>query len=90
MGVYLISGNLAASGAAFFAVVAGVAVMGYHVTLYLFAWLVRDSAGFSSWATAALVPSAVATSVLALISYPWMDRLERWLNPERHEGLSWR
>jgi hypothetical protein len=87
--VYLASGNLRGGGPVYFAIVSGVACGGYHLLLFLLA-LASGHAGFSSWATAALVPSALATGLLALVSYPWMWRLERRLSPEKREGLAWR
>ncbi|MEE8410212.1 MAG: hypothetical protein V3T05_11445 [Myxococcota bacterium] len=90
IGVYMVSGHLVGSGPLFFAMVAGAAEIGFHILLYGLAYLVGGRAGFVSWATAVLVPSAGATGLLALISYPWMIRLERRLSTERHEGLVWR
>ncbi len=87
---YLASGRLKGSGALFFATTAAAATLGYHLVLFVALQIVGDQAGFSSWATALLVPNALATGLLALVSYPWMVRLERRLNPEAREGLSWR
>lgn len=90
IGVYMVSGHLVGSGRLFFALVAGAAEIGFHILLYGLAYVVGGRAGFVSLATAVLVPSAIATSLLAWVVYPWMVRLERRLSPERHEGLAWR
>ncbi len=87
--VYMVSGRLAGGGAGFCAVAAAVAAVGYHVALFVLLTAVRGNAGFSSWATAALVPASVTTGLLALISYPFMMLVERKLTPEVREGLSW-
>jgi hypothetical protein len=86
---YVGSGRIKGSGALFFAVTSAVVSVGYHLGLYLLLVAVRGSAGFASVGAAALVPAALATGVLALVSYPWMVRLERRLVPEAREGLSW-
>jgi len=87
--VYMVSGRLAARGAAFCAFATAVTAVGYHVLLFALLSTVRGDAGFSSWATALLVPASLATGLLALISYPFMMLIERKLTPEVREGLSW-
>jgi hypothetical protein len=86
---YVGSGRIKGSGALFFAVAAAVVTGCYHLGLYLLLAAVRHSAGFASWAATALLPAALLTGLLALVSYPWMVRLERRLTPEAHKGLSW-
>ncbi|OGR08451.1 MAG: hypothetical protein A2341_17310 [Deltaproteobacteria bacterium RIFOXYB12_FULL_58_9] len=87
---YLASGHIAGSGPAFLAVASAMGLVAYHVLLYLLLSLGRDQVGFSSWATAMLLPNAVITGVLAFVSYPGLAALERKLTPETHEGLAWR
>lgn len=89
LGVYLLSGNLKGSGAFFFAFIAGVSTVAYHLLLFLLLYFFRGPAGFSSWATAALVLNGVATASLALVSFPVMNWLDGLLSRERHEGLQW-
>lgn len=87
--VYMVSGRLAAGGAAFCAAAAAVVTVGYHLLLFVLLTAVRGDAGFSSWSTALLVPAAVVTGLLALISHPFMMLVERKLTPVVREGLSW-
>lgn len=88
---YAISGQLAAGGAIFFAVVTGCATMLYHLLLFLLLIGFRGPAGFSSWATASLVVNGVLTGALAAASYPLMQRLEARLSESRRQtGLQWR
>lgn len=87
--VYMVSGRLAAGGAGFCAFATAVAAVGYHVLLFVLLTAVRGEAGFSSWATALLIPASLTTGLLALISYPFMMVIERKLTPVVHEGLSW-
>ena len=37
-----------------------------------------------------MIIAGTVTGLLALISFPWMARLERRMSPERREGLAWR
>lgn len=90
IGAYVASGQLAGGGALFFAFIAGIAGATYHLLLFLVLIIVRGSAGFPTWASGLLLPNALATSVLALLCYPGMVKLEHRLEPERHESLSWR
>lgn len=87
--VYVTSGHIAGGGPAFFAAASAVAVAGYHVLLFALTVAGRGDAGFSSWATAVLVPDALLTALLALFSHPWMAWLDLKLAPEKHEGLAW-
>jgi hypothetical protein len=87
--VYLTAGNLAGSGAGFFALASGGTVMLYHLLLYVLARTVGGHAGFTGWATAMLVPSGAATAVLALVSHPLLSAIERRLSPDKREELSW-
>lgn len=90
IGVYLASGALTGSGPLFFAAVSGGAAMGYHLVLYLLLLAFRGTAGFPTWWTATLVPSGLATGLLAVMSYAGLAALERRLAYDRHEALSWR
>ena len=87
--LYLTSGRLAGGGAFFFALISGAAVILFHLLLLLLLLLFRGHVGFSSWSTALLIPSAVATGALALVAYRPMSWLEKKLSPERREGLQW-
>lgn len=89
VGVYIIAGHLAGNGTLFFAMICGVAVMSYHLLVYALLLVVRGHAGFATWATALLVPQALLTSVLALVSHRPMAALEARLSPRQHEGLTW-
>lgn len=90
IGVYLAAGNLAGSGGVFFTLACGVAVAGYHLAVFgLILWQ-RGRAGFSSWATASLVPDALVTMVAAVICFPFMQWLEKRLVQDKREGLTWR
>ena len=88
--VYQISGPLAGEGAVFHALVAGGAATGYHLLTYVLLFLVRGTAGFPGLASALLVPAAMLTALLALISYAPMMWLENRLVPPQREGLAWR
>ncbi len=89
IGVYLTSGRLAGSGALFFAMVCAGATTAFHVVLFALLVIVRGDAGFSSWATAALVPAAMTTGLLGLLAYRPMAWLETKLTPAQREGLTW-
>jgi cell shape-determining protein MreD len=86
---YVGSGRIKGSGALFFATTSAVVTGSYHLGLFLLLAAVRGTSGFASFAATALVPAALMTGVLALVSYPWMVRLERRLSPAAREGLSW-
>jgi hypothetical protein len=87
---YLAAGHLAGSGAMFFGIASGGAVMFYHLLLFLLLATVRGSAGFTGWTTAILLPNGIATTVVAWLSYPMLSQLERALTPEKADGLTWR
>jgi len=89
LGVYMTAGNLAGSGTLFFALATGGTVMLYHLVLYIVARAVGGTAGFSGWATASLIPSALATAALALLMSPILAVVERRLSAEDREELSW-
>lgn len=89
IGVQLVAGHLAGSGALFFAAVAGASVAAYHGVLAILLSLGGSEIGFSSWATALSIPSGAVTLLLALVSYPVMIRVEQLVSPARTEGLSW-
>lgn len=90
LAIYLAAGHLVGSGAFFFASVAGGAVVFYHLCLALLVWIGGSEVGFSSWATASLVPSALATFALAALSFVPMNRLEQLLSPRHRQELLWR
>jgi hypothetical protein len=90
LSVYVASGHIAGSGALFFAAASAVATLVHHVLLLVLTMTIYGHVGFSSWATALLLPSALATGLLAWLSHPWMIRLEKRLTPEVREGLTWR
>jgi len=87
--VYMTGGNLAGSGANFFAMAAGGTVMLYHVLLYVLMSVFGGRVGFTGWSTALLLPSALATAALAWVSHPVLAALERRLREDRRESLSW-
>jgi hypothetical protein len=86
---YMFSGQFAGSGAAFFSFVTGIATMGYQLTLFVLLYAGRGTAGFPSWATAALLPSGLATALVALLSYHAMAWLDGKLTTERRQDLGW-
>jgi hypothetical protein len=88
-GVYFFAGNIAGHGGRFFAVTSGGAVMGYHLTLYILA-AAGGQAGFASGWAASLVPSGIATGLVAFASYPVLLVVEGRLSTEAREELSWR
>jgi hypothetical protein len=89
IGCYMASGQIAGSGTLFFALLAGAATMAYHAVLFFLLASGRGAAGFSGWATAALVPSGLATAVVALLAYRPMLWLDGKLATERREDLGW-
>jgi rod shape-determining protein MreD len=90
MTVYMVSGHLVGSGAIFFAMITTCAVTLHHLLVLALLWWQRGAAGFSSWATALLLPDALATAFVALCLYSPMVWLERRLTQDRREGLVWR
>ncbi len=89
LAVYMTAGNLAGSGARFYALACGGTVMLYHLLLYVVERLIGGAAGFTGWTTALLVPSGIATALLALASHPVLSAIEGKLGADRHEELSW-
>lgn len=90
MVVYMVSGHLVGSGALFYAMITATGVMLHHVLVWGLLFWQRGTAGFASWATALLIPDAIATAFVALILYAPMVWLELRLTQSRREGLSWR
>lgn len=84
------AGSIAAGGALFYAAASAAAVVGYHLLLGLLVFWQRGVVGFSSWATALLLPAALATALLGLLLYPLFAALERRLTTDPREGLLWR
>ena len=87
--VYMTAGSVAASGVAFFALASGGTVMLYHLLLFILTRVFGGAAGFAGWATAMLVPDAVATAALALVSHPVLAAIERRISADQREELSW-
>jgi len=87
--VYFGAGNLAGSGARFFALTSGGAVMLYHLLVYLLASSLGGRAHFAGWGTATLLPTGLITALLALVAEAPMAAIERRLSPSEHEELSW-
>lgn len=88
--IYALSGRIAGSGAIFFGALTTVTLMLYHLILFGLLISFRGRAGFASLATTLVIPSAIATGLLAFLLYPAMNALEKRLSPEPHEGLTWR
>ena len=88
--VYLAAGNIGSGGALFFGVACGAAVMAYDALVFALLLWQRGSAGFSSWATASLLPTALYTLVVAVLCYPLLGAIERRLTQDKREGLTWR
>ena len=89
LAVYVVSGQLAGAGALFFSVIAAGASGFATLLQFVLLWLARDAAGFSSLATALLIPDALLTGLVALAAHHPMDWMDRKLFAERHEGLQW-
>ena len=87
---YQMSGSFSGGGAAFFGVVTTLISALHHGVLFLMVWLVQGEVVFSSWATATLIPGAVATGFLGAILYHPMLFIDQFLEPKGHGGLSWR
>jgi hypothetical protein len=64
--------------------------MGYHVLLVLLLVWQGHEVGFSSWATASLLPPALLTGFWGWALCRPFERLDDWLAPRRPEGLQWR
>ena len=90
VGVYRMSGSFVGGGSLFFGVAAAVVAVLYHSLLFVMVSLVWGEASFSSWATAALIPGAVATGILGALAYRPMSWLDQRLTPKHREGLLWR
>lgn len=90
IGAYVASGSIAGGGKFFFVLASGGAAMAYHVCIFLLAYLVGGAAGFSSLATMTLIPTALATSVVAWLLHPLLAWIDKKLAPEQREALSWR
>ena len=90
VGVYITSGALTGSGPLFFAAMSGGVTIFYHLLLFLLLFVFRGTAGFSSLSSAVLLPNALLTTLLALLSYGGLSALERRLATDRREALSWR
>jgi len=90
LGAFLISGNLSATGSVYAGCVCILADMGYQVLLALLLVWQGYEVGFSSWATASLLPPALLTGFWGWALYRPLERLDDWLAPRRPEGLQWR
>lgn len=88
--IYLVSGHLSGSGGVFLGLSAMVTTILHEVTAALLLWWQRGTVGFSSWATALLLPEALTTALLGVVCYGLMQTIERRLTPDKHEGLMWR
>ena len=84
------SGSVDGSGSVFFGMMCGAMVCVYHALMFGLLLLVRGEAGFASWATASLIPTAVSTFIVATLMHRPMERLERLVAPAPRSGLSWR
>ena len=89
MMTYTISGHLKGDGAAFFALSVGAATIFHDMLLYLLATWIGHGAAFASTTYALLFPSAIMNALVALIAAPLMFRVEKTLQTEKREGLSW-
>ena len=84
------SGSVDGSGSVFFGMMCGAMVCVYHALMFGLLLLVRGEAGFASWATASLIPTAVSTFIVATLMHRPMEWLERLVAPAPRSGLSWR
>jgi hypothetical protein len=90
LGVFVVSGNLSATGSTYAGWVTGFAALVHHlIVLLLMVWQ-GDSIGLSSWATALFVPQAIVTGLCAWALYPVLVRIDVQLTPRGPEGLQWR
>jgi rod shape-determining protein MreD len=90
LSAHLVLGQVVGSGTAFFGVMSGFFVMLYHGLLYVLLAYMRGHVGFSSLATASLLPTALVTCVCAWCVHGVLRALDRAVTRERSEGLSWR
>lgn len=90
IGVYVVAGHLAGSGALFFGMITAAATVGYHAALFVLLYVFRGEVGFSSWATTILLLNGLATGTMALIFHRPMQWIERKMAVETYEGLQWR
>lgn len=90
LGVYVGAGALSNSGTIFFGMVCAAAVMGYQALVFALVLWQKGAAGFASWTTASLIPTAFATFVVALACHRPMLWLDKRLTQDKREGLAWR
>lgn len=90
LGIHLVVGSITPGGRGFFTVTVALATMVYHTLTFLLLLGFRGNASFPTWTAAILVPNALLTAGLALLAYPWLDALERWVSPQQRETLSFR
>lgn len=86
---YVASGRLAASGALYFAAVCGLMTVLSQLLTALLLWWGLGRVGFSSGATALLIPQAAATCLFALLTHRSLRWLDRRYGDEPHKGLPW-
>ncbi len=90
VGTYLSASSLSGGGSLLFAATCGLAVIVLHALVYVLLLWQQGHAGFASWASATLVLSGLCTSLVALLLHPLLQRLDRRLRQNKHEGLMWR
>lgn len=90
LGVYAGAGALSNTGTLFFGMVCSGAVMAYQALVFALVLWQKGAAGFASWTTASLIPTAFVTFMLALILHRPMVWLDRRLTQDKREGLVWR
>ena len=90
VGMVVAAGNIAAGGSAFYGMAVAVAALGHQLLLASLVYWERGSVGFSSWATALLLPGALCTAGVGLLLHPLLLALERRLTSDTREGLLWR
>lgn len=89
LGCYGVSGRLDATGGGYNALITVAADMAYHLLLVLLLMAQSYPVGFSSWATALLLPQALLSGLLSLACYRLFSALDAWLTPQTAEGLQW-
>ena len=89
IGVYQMSGSFTGGGAKNIGGLTAIYSEVYQCHLYLLIYFVRGDALFSSWATASLLPGAVATGLLAASSYHLFCWIDVALSSKKREGLLW-
>lgn len=90
VGVCIINGHVAGSGARYFAAAVALAQLAYAVLVCgLLLWQ-GHRLGFSSWTTALLFPNALLSAALAWLVYRPLMALEAHLSPSIPRGLDWR